>query len=157
MLLSKNAQKIQDILDEKGFSFKVLELPSNTRTAQEAADTIGCTVAQILKSLIFRTRETKKPVLVLASGINRVNEKIIARHVGEKIEKADAEFTKQVTGFAIGGIPPLGHTQKIMTYIDEDLLQYDELWAAAGMPNAVFSLTPEALEKLSIGEVISIK
>ena len=83
--------------------------------------------------------------------------KVIAKYIGEKIEKADAEFAKEVTGFTIGGIPPLGHVQKITTYIDEDLLQYKELWAAAGMPNAVFSLTPKALKELSIGEVVSIK
>ncbi len=155
--LSKSAQSVQDALSKKGIEAKVVELPASTRTADEAAKAIGCQVAQIAKSLIFRTKQTHKAILVLASGINRVNEKTIARHVGEEIGKADADFTREVTGFAIGGIPPVGHVQKIETYIDEDLLQYDELWAAAGTPNAVFSLSPLVLEDLTGGKVVSIK
>ena len=103
--------------------------------------TIGCQVGQIVKSLLFCTKETQRPVLVLASGKNRVNEEAIQRYIGEKIVKADADFTREVTGFAIGGIPPLGHKNSIsLVYIDEDLLQYEILWAAAGTPYAVFSL-----------------
>src|SRR5690349_19386712 len=138
--LSKSAQKVQDILSEKKMDVKVLELPASTRTAEEAAKAIGCEVAQIVKSLIFRTKHTNKPILVLASGINRVNEKLIAKAAGEEITKADADFTREVTGFAIGGIPPVGHKLKIETFIDEDLLKFKELWAAAGTPHAVFSI-----------------
>lgn len=155
--LSKSAQSVQDALSEKGLEAKVVELPASTRTAEDAAKAIGCQVAQIAKSLIFRTKHTNKAILVLASGINRVNEKTISRHVGEEIAKADADFTREVTGFAIGGIPPIGHKQKIQTYIDEDLLQYKELWAAAGTPNAVFSLSPSVIEDLTGGKVVSIK
>lgn len=155
--LSKSAQSVQDALSKKGLKFTVIELSEGTRTANQAAETIGCEVAQIMKSLIFRTKETKKPVLVLASGINRVNEKIIEAEIGEKIEKADADFTREITGFAIGGIPPIGHKQIINNiYIDKDLFQYKELWAAAGTPHAVFCLNSTDIEKLISGKIIAI-
>ncbi len=154
--LSKSAQSVQNILIEKGLPLKVVELAATTRTALDAAQAIGCEVAQIVKSLIFCTKETKRPILVLASGPNRVDEKIIEQNVGEKIIKADADFVKEVTGFAIGGIPPIGHTQLIETYIDEDLLCYDQIWAAAGTPNAVFSLPSKELVPLTHGKIITI-
>ncbi len=154
--LSKSAQSVQDILCHKGLPLTVIELAASTRTAQDAAQAIGCNVAQIVKSLIFRTKETHRPILVLASGPNRVDEKIIEQQVGEKITKADADFTREVTGFAIGGIPPIGHKQHIDTYIDEDLLKYDEVWAAAGTPNAVFSLPSKELAALTGGKIIKI-
>lgn len=155
--LSKSAQSVQDALAKKGVKFKVVELSASTRTAQEAADTIGCEVAQIIKSLIFKTKDSHKPILVLASGVNRVNEKSIEKFAGEKITKADADFTREKTGFAIGGVPPLGHIQNIETFIDEDLLKYEILWAAAGTPNAVFDLHSAELVALTHGKVISIK
>ena len=155
--LSKSAQSVQNVLTNKGFvKFKVVELLASTRTAQEAADTIGCEVAQIVKSLVFRTKKTNRPILILASGINRVNEKFIEKQIGKKITKADAEFTREHTGFAIGGVPPLGHKQSITTFIDEDLLNYEILWAAAGTPNAVFDLHSADLKELTNGIVISI-
>jgi prolyl-tRNA editing enzyme YbaK/EbsC (Cys-tRNA(Pro) deacylase) len=157
MLMSKSAQSVQDVLDKKGMKTKVVELSTSCRTADDAAKSIGCQVAQIVKSLIFRTKNTHRPILVLASGINRVNEKMIALAVGEEIGKADADFTREATGFAIGGIPPVGHKQKIDTYIDEDLLLHKELWAAAGTPNAVFSLDSSTLADLTEGKIISIK
>jgi prolyl-tRNA editing enzyme YbaK/EbsC (Cys-tRNA(Pro) deacylase) len=157
MLLSKSAQSVQDALTSKGLSANVVELPASTRTAEEAASAIGCQVAQIVKSLIFRTKQSRRAVLVLASGINRVNEKTIARHVGEEIMRAEADFVRDATGFAIGGIPPIGHQQKLETYIDEDLLQYNVLWAAAGTPHAVFNLDSAHLESLTGGKIISIK
>lgn len=155
--LSKSAKLVQEALSQKGLLFKVVELPTSTRTANDAAKTIGCGVAQIIKSLIFCTKETKQPLLVLASGVNRVNEKTIASEVGEQIEKANADFTREVTGFAIGGVPPIGHKQIIKTLIDEDLLKFNELWAAAGTPNAVFNLKSQDLEKITHGKIISIK
>ncbi|MCB1109914.1 MAG: YbaK/EbsC family protein [Chlamydiia bacterium] len=157
MLLSKSAQNVQEALNQKGVVTKVVELPASTRTADEAAQAIGCIVAQIVKSLIFQTKETHRPILVLASGVNRVNEKLIGKAVGEKIRKADADFTREVTGFAIGGIPPIGHKTPIATYIDEDLLQHQTLWAAAGTPHAVFSLDSSLLVDLTQGTVIAIK
>lgn len=157
MNLRKSAQSVQDVLNQKEMDAKVVELPSSTRTAQDAANAIGCEIAQIVKSLIFRTKNTHKPILVLASGINRVDEKLIAKAVGEEITKADADFTREVTGFAIGGIPPIGHKHKIETFIDEDLLKLGELWAAAGTPNAVFSLESSVIQDLTEGKIIAIK
>ncbi|MCB1107744.1 MAG: YbaK/EbsC family protein [Chlamydiia bacterium] len=157
MSLSKSAQSVQDALSQKGVEVKVVELPSSTRTADEAAKTIGCDIAQIVKSLIFQTKQTQRPILVLVSGINRVNEKLLAETLGEKVSKASAEFTRDVTGFAIGGIPPVGHQQKIETFIDEDLLQYQELWAAAGTPHAVFGIDSALLPSLTEGKIIPIK
>jgi prolyl-tRNA editing enzyme YbaK/EbsC (Cys-tRNA(Pro) deacylase) len=155
--LTKSAQIVQEVLAKKGHSLHVVELSASTRTAKEAAATIGCTVAQIIKSLIFRTQTTGKPILILASGINRVNEQTIEKEIGEKISKADADFTREVTGFVIGVVPPIGHRQVIQTLIDEDLLQYDELWAAAGTPNAVFNLRSRDLAALTGGKIISIQ
>ncbi len=154
--LSKAARSIQDALDRKGLETRVVELSSSTRTADDAARSIGCEVAQIVKSLIFRARDTGRPILVLASGANRVNEKAIAGYLGEPLAKADAEFAREATGFAIGGIPPLGHKQPITTFIDKDLLTHSEVWAAAGTPNAVFCLASAALEDLTGGTIVSI-
>lgn len=155
--LSASAQKVQDTLSALGFSFQVVELPSSTRTAQEAAQTIGCQVEQIVKSIIFRTRQSARLVLVLASGPNRINEKKIRELVAEPIEKARADVIREKTGFVIGGVPPVGHKEALETYIDKDLLQYEELWAAAGNPNAVFRLNSADIEKMTNGTVISVK
>lgn len=154
--LNKSAKRVQEVLKEKGLDFKVVELSTSTRTAQDAATSIGCEVAQIVKSLIFHTKEARQPVLVLASGVNRVNEKTIAAHVGEPIAKADADYTREVTGYAIGGIPPVGHKTAIKTLIDEDLLQYNDVWAAAGTPNAVFNLKSLMLQDLTNGKLLKI-
>lgn len=150
------AQTVQDALICKGMKFRVIELDASTRTANEAAEAISCEIAQIVKSLIFYTKDESNPILVLASGINRVNEETIARILGQKISKADAHYVREVTGFVIGGVPPIGHKQKIKTFIDEDLLQYEEIWAAAGTPNAVFNLKSIDIQKLTDGEVISV-
>lgn len=156
-ILTKSAQSVQDALTQKNIESKVLELPSSTRTAIDAATTIGCEVSQIVKSLIFKTQATGKPVLILASGPNRVDEKIIESHLGEKITKADADYTREITGFAIGGIPPIGHKQAIEhIFIDQDLVKLDTLWAAAGTPNAVFSIGSQDLISLTNGKVIAI-
>ncbi len=154
--LSNAAQSVQNALSSKGFPCKVIELQASTRTAQDAATAVGCRVEQIVKSLIFRTVVTQQPILVLASGGNRVNEKAIEASLGEAIEKPDATFVREVTGFAIGGVPPIGHIQTVKTFIDKDLLQYEELWAAAGTPHALFSLSSSTLEQLTNGSVISI-
>ena len=155
--LTKSAQSVQEALEKKGLSCTVLELLESTRTANDAAATIGCDVAQIVKSLIFKTKETNRPVLVLASGPNRVNEAVIAAHMGEKITKADADFAREVTGFAIGGIPPVGHKQAIEhIFIDEDLLTFESVWAAAGTPNAVFNLQGKDLLEMTTGKLISM-
>ncbi len=156
--LSKAAKSLQSTLKNHGVTCKVIELATSTKTAHDAANSLGCSIAQIAKSLIFKTVSTGKPVLVLASGSNRVNEKTIEQHVGEKIIKADADFVRDVTGFAIGGIPPIGHKQKIdFIFIDEDLMKLDSLWAAAGTPYAVFNVQAKELFELTRGKIISIK
>ena len=155
--LSKSAKKVQDYLESLGFSGEVVELPDSTRTAVEAANAIGCSVGQIVKSLVFMGKNSYEAVLVVASGSNRVNEKKIGECFGEPIKKADADFVRQKTGYGIGGIPPVGHDHPIRTFIDEDLLNHTEIWAAAGTPHAVFSLTPDDLVKITKGAVVSIK
>lgn len=154
--LSPSAQKIQNLLNEMGFSYSVIEHAESTRTAQEAADRAGCELGQIVKSLIFRGKTSGKPILVLTSGPNRVNEKQISEYAGEAIGKADADFVRAVTGFAIGGVPPLGHTEKMETYLDEDFLKYQTIWAAAGTPNAIFELRTEDLQKMTGGKVVKV-
>ncbi len=154
--LSQSALKVQKALNDKGFTMEVIELPASTRTAVEAAQAVGCDVAQIVKSLIFKAKRSEKPILVIASGANRVNEKVIEDLIGEPLGKADADFVRQQTGFVIGGVPPLGHSQPIQTFIDQDLFKFTEIWAAAGTPNAVFKLTPQSLLKMTNGQVIKI-
>jgi prolyl-tRNA editing enzyme YbaK/EbsC (Cys-tRNA(Pro) deacylase) len=157
MTLSPSAQKVQDALTARGFgAITVVELPDSTRTAAEAAAAIGCTVAQIAKSIIFKGAASGDPVLVITSGTNRVNPQTITVLLGEAIEKPDAEFVRAKTGFVIGGVPPVGHAEPVITFIDEDLRHYDEIWAAAGTPRAVFKLTPGDLERLTGGRVISV-
>jgi len=155
--LPKSAQKVQDVLNTFSIGLQVIEMPDSTRTAQEAADALGCTIGQIAKSLIFRGAASGNPILIIASGANRVNEKAVGRLIGEKLQRADADFAQEQTGFAIGGIPPVGHINPIATYIDEDLLSFDVIWAAAGTPHAVFKLSPEHLKAITGGQVISIK
>ncbi len=154
--LSPSAQRVQDELLRRGAACEVVEHAEPTRTAQEAADRAGCSIGQIVKSLVFRGAESGKPILVLTSGANRVDEKRIAEYAGEAIARADPDFVRTVTGFAIGGVPPIAHASPMETYIDEDLLGYDSIWAAAGTPNAIFRLTPEELRRLTSGRVVGI-
>jgi len=154
--LSPSAKKVQAALQSLGYHHQIIEHEETTRTAEEAAATIGCEVGQIVKSLIFKTKQTSKAILVIASGSNQVDEKIIRREIGEKIGRADAEFVREQTGFAIGGVPPVGLIQNLLTFIDEDLLEYNEIWAAAGSPNAVFKMTPNELMEMSDGKVMKL-
>jgi prolyl-tRNA editing enzyme YbaK/EbsC (Cys-tRNA(Pro) deacylase) len=155
--LSSSAQKVQDILNRLGYSYAVIEHAESTRTAQEAAERAGCELGQIVKSLIFRGRESGKPILVLTSGANRVDETRISGYAGEPIGRAAADFVRAVTGFAIGGVPPVGHAQPMETYLDEDFLGYQTIWAAAGTPNAIFELSPQALQEMTGGRVVRVK
>jgi prolyl-tRNA editing enzyme YbaK/EbsC (Cys-tRNA(Pro) deacylase) len=157
MPLSPTAQKVQELLTAGGFSAKVLEFAESTRTSQEAADRAGCSLGQITKSMIFKGKQTGKPLLVLTSGANRVDENRLSEYAGELIGRADADFVRTVTGFAIGGVPPLGHTKPMETYIDQDLLQYATIWAAAGTPNAIFELTPDDLQRMTNGKTVRVK
>ncbi len=156
--LSKSAKTVQDALIQQGLPFNVVELSASTHTANDAALALNCEVAQIIKSLLFRTQKTNQPILILACGVNRVNEKVIEHIIGEPITKADADFTREITGFAIGGVPPIEHKQNINhILIDEDLLKFETLWAAAGTPNAVFSLNSKILGNLIPGKICTIK
>jgi prolyl-tRNA editing enzyme YbaK/EbsC (Cys-tRNA(Pro) deacylase) len=155
--LSPSAKKVQEALNAFDVKLQVLELPASTRSAVVAAQAIGCRVEQIAKSLVFRSSLTGRPVLVIASGPNRVNEKKIGELLGEPVVKADADFVRQHTGFVIGGVPPAGYSEPLTTFIDEDLLKLDEIWAAAGTPNAVFRLTPQDLLKITSGQVTNVK
>ena len=157
MPLSTSAQKIQDLLNSLNYDYTVIEHAESTRTAQEAADRAGCELGQIVKSLIFKGKESGKPILVLTSGANRVDEKRISGYAGEAIGKADADFARAVTGFVIGGVPPIGHIQKMETYIDEDFLGYPTIWAAAGTPNAIFELKTADLPVMTGGKVVTVK
>ncbi len=150
-------EKVKKALQELGIPDRIRIFTQTTRTSQDAAEAIGCEVAQIAKSLVFRGRESGKPVLVIASGANRVNEKKLAEHTGEPVQKPDADFVREHTGYVIGGVPPVGHINEITSFIDEDLMHVAEIWGAAGSPNAVFPLTPDELVKITGGTVVSIK
>ena len=155
--LSASARRVQEALEGLGFRYQVVELPRTARTSAEAAEAIGCQVAQIAKSLVFRGKRSHKPILVIASGSNRVDEVRLAELVGEPVERADAEFVRQQAGFVIGGVPPLGHVQRLETFVDEDLLLHREIWAAAGNPFAVFRLSPTDLPAMTGGRVVRVK
>jgi len=155
--LSQSAKKVQEALKTFGLTCQVVEMQETTRSAEDAARAIGCDVAQIVKSLLFQGKKTKKPILVVASGVNRVNTKALREILSEPVKMAGADFVRTTTGYAIGGVPPLGHSQKLETFIDEDLLKQEEIWAAAGTPNTMFKLTPQDLQKITDGQVISVK
>ncbi len=147
------ASRVKGAAESFGLSVTPRIMPEKTRTAEEAAAACGCEVGEIVKSLVFRGTTSGNGVLLLVSGVNRVDEEKVAGPVGEPIMRPDAAFVRALTGFAIGGIPPLGHATPLPTFIDRDLLAYETVWAAAGTPNAVFSVDPKALAA-AIGAVI---
>ncbi len=155
--LKASARRVQEALAASGFAFDVREFPDSTRTSAEAAAAIGCSVAQIAKSLVFRGAESGNAVLIIASGANRVDPAKAEALLGESIKRADADFVREATGFAIGGVPPLGHDRPLVTLIDEDLLGFEEIWAAAGTPNAVFRLSSKDLRDLTGGRIGDLK
>lgn len=157
MALSASAQKVQEALATAGFTHRVVELPQTTRSAAEAAATVGCEVADIAKSIVFRAASSNQAVLVIASGPNRIDEGKVAKLLGEGLKKADAEFVRAATGFAIGGVPPLGHVQPIRTFLDQDLKSRPRIWAAAGTPNAVFPLSFDDLVRMTAGQPADIR
>jgi prolyl-tRNA editing enzyme YbaK/EbsC (Cys-tRNA(Pro) deacylase) len=156
-VLSAAAQRVQDALNALGVACQVVELPESTHSAAEAAQAIGCRVEQIAKSLVFRGRSTNQPILAIVSGGNRVDEEKLAVLVAEPVARANADYVRQQTGYAIGGVPPVGHVQSLTCVVDEDLLQYEQIWAAAGTPRAVFRLTPADLQRITDGRVVSVK
>jgi prolyl-tRNA editing enzyme YbaK/EbsC (Cys-tRNA(Pro) deacylase) len=151
------AQRVQDALAALGRPYVVRQLDHSTRTAAEAAQAVGCQVAQIAKSLVFRGRSSGRPVLVIASGANRVSETRLAELLGEAVVMADPDFVRRQTGFAIGGVAPVGLAAPLAVYIDEELLRFDEIWSAAGTPHSVFPMPPADLAALTHGEVVAIK
>ena len=147
---AQSALKVQAVL---GDAFEVMEFEVSTRTAAEAAAAIGCGIAQIAKSLVFRITESAQPLLVVASGAHRIDVGKLAAIVGEPVSRADADFVRTVSGYAIGGVPPVGHLQPPQVIIDAALLRLPEIWAAAGTPNAVFRLTPQDLLRMTGGRI----
>jgi len=142
---SDGALRIQTIL---GDAFGVLEFEDSTHSSAEAAAAVGCGLAQIAKSMVFRAADGQ-PVLVVTSGANRVDDRKVAARLGQKIKRAHADFVLRHTGFAPGGVPPVGHVTRPVTFLDRDLLAFATIWAAAGSPNAVFELTPADLARLT--------
>jgi prolyl-tRNA editing enzyme YbaK/EbsC (Cys-tRNA(Pro) deacylase) len=155
--LPASAKKVQDAARALGLEIAVRAMAESTRTAEEASAACGVTVGQIVKSLVFLGSESGRPYLLLVSGANRVNEKDVARHLGEKLKRPDANAVRALTGYAIGGIPPFGHDTAMATYMDVDLTQYDVIWAAAGTPKAVFAVAPEKLREAARAVVIEVK
>jgi len=149
-------KRVQEALDQSGLSLEVVELPQSTRTAQEAATAVGCELGQIVKSLVFRGSDTDKPYLVLVSGANRANLGRVGQFTGEPVQMAGADFVRERTGFSIGGVAPVGLPEPIPILVDQDLMRYEIIWAAAGTPRSVFCLSPDNLLELTAGQVGSI-
>jgi len=148
-------ERVQQALMAAGVDVRIEEFPSSTRTAQEAADTVGTSVAQIVKSLVFLAGDS--PVMALVSGVNRLDTERLGVLSGAPIGKANADTVRQATGYAIGGVPPIGFPAPIPTFIDRDLLQYDVVWAAAGTPRHVFPITPIELVRITSGRVADLR
>lgn len=150
-------QRVREALAAAGIEAPVVELDRSARTAAEAAAALGCRVGQIAKSLVFRLVASGRPLLVVTSGANRVDERRVEAVVGEPIDKADAAFVRDHTGFAIGGVAPLGHPRPLLTLVDEDLLAWDDIWAAAGHPSTVVRLSGSDLLRITGGRVTAVK
>jgi prolyl-tRNA editing enzyme YbaK/EbsC (Cys-tRNA(Pro) deacylase) len=155
--ISPTARRFQKVLDELGLNRRVREMRQTTRSAKDAAEAVGCEVEQIAKSLVFKGAASQRAILVIASGANRVNEAILAEVAGEPMLKADADFVRTKAGYAIGGVPPVGHPHPLTVFIDEDLMRCPLIWAAAGTPQAVFHMTPQELLRITGGRVIGVK
>lgn len=149
-------ERVRSALAAEGLHDRISLLAESTHTSQAAADHLGCDVAQIAKSVIFRSRNTDRPVLVIASGRHRVDEKRVEEVLGEPLAKADPNFVKSMTGFVIGGVAPVGHLQPPVRFIDSHLCEYSRIWAAAGLPNSLFWLTPEELRRIAPGSVLDV-
>ena len=157
MKLPASCAKVARAFEQANAPVTIVQHEQSARTAQEAADTCGCALAQIVKSLVFTRSDTDQIILLLVSGANRVHENRTGRQIGAKLKRADVERVRKETGFAIGGIPPLGHASRLETYIDEDLLEFTDVWAAAGTPNSVFNIAPDVLMKLTGAESVCVK
>ena len=156
MVENKRARIVQRALEDAGLDCQVKELPDSTRTVKDAARAVGCQPAQIAKSIVFMAAQSERPVLVVASGTNRISEALIEQELGEAVVQASPKFVRQTTGFAIGGVPPCGHVGEVILFIDQDLFSFDSIWLAAGTPNAVFVMSPNDLVSLTGGKVIAV-
>ncbi len=153
-----SALKVAHAAQELGLKIEIVEFAETTRTAPDAANAIGCQVAQIVKSLLFLA--DGRPVLALVSGANRADEAKLAalcNTTSQQMKRADAETAKTITGFAIGGIPPFGHISPLPIYIDADLMRFDVVWAAAGTPHSVFAISPHDLIRATKGIIADLK
>lgn len=148
--------RVREALRESELDTSVQELPDSTRTASEAAQAVGCEVAQIAKSLVFQGRESGKPYLVITSGSNRVDERKLALLVGEDLQLASPDFVREQSGYSIGGVPPIGHANEIKSFLDEDLLQFELIWAAAGSPHTVFPIDPQRIVDVTGAQVARV-
>jgi prolyl-tRNA editing enzyme YbaK/EbsC (Cys-tRNA(Pro) deacylase) len=155
--LPRSARRVQAALHALGLDVAVRELPASARTAAEAAAAVGVEQGAIVKSLVFRGARSGDAVLVLVAGDNRADEARLEAALGEPVERADADFVRAATGYAIGGVPPVGHPEPLRTLVDEDLLRFDAVWAAAGTPHAVFPVAPAALARAAAGSVLRIR
>ena len=147
--------RFESWLSDAGHGITVKRFPEGTRTAADAARAVGCDIGQIVKSLVFVAGG--RPVVVLVSGPNRLDEKRLASITGEPVTKADAETARAATGYSIGGVPPFGHATELPVFMDRDLLGYGVVWAAAGRPDSVFEIAPERLRELSAATVADVK
>jgi len=143
------ALRTAQLLADAGVDTVVVEFEQPTRTSAEAAAAIGCSVAEIAKSIVFRGRTSGQAVVVVASGDNRVSEAKVAAKLGEPLGRADADFVRTATGYAIGGVAPIGHSQPVKLLLDEDLRNFEKVWAAAGTPFSVFPVKPDQLRRLT--------
>jgi len=153
-----SAQRVAEAARALGLDVRIVEFDETTRTAPDAANAIGCQLAQIVKSLLFVAGD--QPVMALVSGANRLDERKLAalrRCSRKQIRRADADTARAAAGYAIGGVPPFGHSSPLPVYIDEDLTRFDVVWAAAGTPFAVFAITPADLVRASGGAVVDLK
>ena len=153
----EGVRRVRAALVERGLAPDLVELSQTARSATDAAAALGCRVEQIVKALIFRGAETGGSVLVLASGPNRVDEGRLAQWLSEPARKADAAFVREKTGFAIGGVPPVGHLESPVVFLDEDLMAHDKVWAAAGHTHVVFGVAPEDLLRATGARVVGVK
>ena len=151
------AVRLSQRLRDCGIDSTVVEFEQPTRTSADAAAAIGCTVAEIAKSVVFRGTASGQAVVVVASGANRVSEEKVAAKVGEPLARADADFVRAATGYVIGGVAPIGHSQPVKLLIDEDLRQFEKVWAAAGTPHSVFPLTPDQLRSVTGADWSDVK
>ena len=152
----RSTDRVRAAAEAAGLPLEIREMPQSTRTAEEAAAACGTSVAQIVKSLIFRKATSGAPLLLLVSGKNRVDEKAIRAALGDTLKRVDANEVRDLTGFAIGGVAPLGSLTPLPTFMDADLMAFDVVWAAAGAPSAVFAAEPAALAAATGAEIIRV-